>query len=133
MAAIYQADLWCDDCADAIREQVQARGHAPADPDDEHTYDSDEYPKHAGDDDESDCPQHCGAGETCLNAIELPSGRKVGLLFGSLTSDGVDYVREHAFDPSGEVVDLWVRHFSDGGYDLGLTKCSHCSGFVDVA
>lgn len=133
MAAIYLADVWCDDCADAIRKRLQSEGHAPEDPSDEHSYDSDEYPKHAADDEESDSPQHCAAGESCLNAVELPSGRKVGLLFGRLTAEGVEYVQEAALNNGGEVAALWVQHFSDEGYDLELTECPHCGGFVDAA
>jgi hypothetical protein len=132
MAAIYQADVWCDDCADAIRKRLQSEGHAPPDPDDEYSYDSDEYPKHAGDDDESDTPQHCAAGESCINAVELPSGRKVGMLFGNLTSDGVAYVRDYALHDPSEVVTLWVRHYTEQGYDLELTECPHCGGFIDA-
>jgi hypothetical protein len=132
MAAIYQADVWCDDCADAIRKRLQAEGNAPERTYDERSYDSDEYPKIASDDEESDCPQHCAAGADCFNAVELPSGFKAGYLFGSLTSDGVEYLRQAALE-GGEVAALWVKHFSDEGYDLGLTECPHCKGFVDAA
>lgn len=131
MAAIYQADVWCDDCADKIRKQLQLKGQAPENPDDERSYDSDEYPKYASDDSEADSPQHCASGEWCFNAVELPSGDKVGLLFGSLTSDGVDHIRELALRDSNEVVRLWVEHFSDEGYDLELTDCPHCGRFID--
>jgi hypothetical protein len=132
MAAIYQADVWCDDCALAIRERLQSEGNAPKDALDERTYDSGEYPKYASDDEESDSPQHCAAGADCCNAVELPSGRKVGYLFGSLTSDGVEYLRQAALE-GGEVAALWVQHFSDEGYDLELTGCPHCGRFVDTA
>ena len=130
MAAIYQADVWCNDCARYICKRIRREGNAPANPFDENLYDSDNYPKHAPDDEESDSPQHCVAGKSCFNAIELPSGRKVGLLFGSLTSDGVEYVRQAALE-GGEVAALWVRHFSDEGYELELTDCPHCGKFID--
>jgi hypothetical protein len=80
MAYIYLADVWCDDCGRAICERLTREGKAPADPDDEWTFDSDEYPKRAGDDDEADTPQHCAAGEQCVNAVTLPGGGRVGLL-----------------------------------------------------
>lgn len=112
MAYIYQADVWCHDCGIAICEQLKKAGLAPTNPADEHTFDSDEYPKYAGDDDESDLPQHCAAGEDCLNAITLPSGMKVGLLFGELTADGVEYVKE-AVAEGGEVADLWKEYYAD--------------------
>ena len=42
LAYIYAADLWCNDCGEMIREQITREGHAPEDPNDEYTYDSDE-------------------------------------------------------------------------------------------
>lgn len=131
MAAIYTADVWCDDCVDLIRERLQSEGRAPEDPDDERSYDSDEYPKYMSDDEESDAPQHCASREECVNAVELPSGRKVGMLFGELTSDGVRYVREAALD-GGEIPHMWAQHYIDSGYDLDLTPCPHCGAWVDT-
>lgn len=123
MSYIYQANVWCNDCAAAISARLRREGLAPEDPDDECAFDSDEYPKRADDDDEADTPQHCAAGEHCINAIELPSGEKVGYLFGELTADGVDYVREAIEEVaaglgSREVTDLWQQHFRDTGYDV---------------
>ncbi len=127
MAYIYAADIYCDDCGEAIRQRLTAEGKAPADPTDEWSYDSDDFPKVAGDDDESDSPQHCACGENCLNAVEIEGG-KVGLLFGELTSDGVDYVEEAIEEAnlddsswSREVVGLWYRHYSDRGYRFKVT------------
>ena len=117
MSFIYQADIYCNACGRAIRERLDHAGKAPADPSDEGSYDSDDYPKRAGDDEESDTPQHCAAGEKCLNAVELPSGRKVGFLFGELTLDGIRYVKEAAEERT-EVTDLWQEHFRAKGYDL---------------
>lgn len=118
MPAIYQADCWCDSCA-----ELDAKGTGDIDTSDERSYDSDEYPKYMGDDEESDCPQHCGAHGDCLEAVELPSGRKIGaLLSTSLTSDGVEYVRE-AIKDGGEVADFWADAFSD--YDV-VDKCDWC-------
>jgi hypothetical protein len=131
MAAIYQADVWCDDCADAIRADLRSKGCAPEDPTDECSFDSDDYPKHASDDDAADSPQHCAAGEECFNAIELPSGRKIGQLLGGLTPDGVDYVRKTAVESDSEVSRLWVQHFTEQGWDIVLDKCSHCGGYSD--
>ena len=81
------------------------------------------YPKRAGDDDESDTPQHCAAGEECINAVTLPSGEKVGYLFGELTAVGVEYVKEAVTEAeedlgSKEVTDHWQEHYRDKGYDL---------------
>jgi hypothetical protein len=106
MAAFYQAALYCDDCADVIRERIwlesdwgttysirksweDAIGY-----DDETMYDSDDYPKWCDDDEESDRPDHCANGEDCVNAQELEDGSKCGYFFGnSLTEDGEEYVR----------------------------------------
>jgi len=54
VAYSYRADVWCDDCGRAICERLKAEGKAPADPSNEWSFDSDDYPKRAGDDDESD-------------------------------------------------------------------------------
>ncbi len=121
MPAIYCADIWCDECAQAIRDDVRAHGKAPVDPDDEHSYDSDEFPKHAGDNDESDCPQHCAAGESCLNAQTLSDGNKVGLLLGGLTNTGIEYVEE-AIAEGGLVAEFWRAEYGKKGYSfLSLT------------
>lgn len=117
MAAIYQADVWCDDCANLIREELAAKGKAPEDPDDETTFDSDEYPKRADDDESSDTPQHCASGEECINAVELPDGTKVGVLFGELTNDGIEYVKEAVAD-GGLVAELWKDHYESAGYEI---------------
>lgn len=111
MSYIYQADVWCDDCGRAICKRLKHEGKAPADPDDEWSFDSDDYPKRAGDDEETDTPQHCAAGEHCVNAVTLPSGEKVGHLFGELTAVGTEYVKEAIADAkegfgSEEVTDL---------------------------
>jgi len=129
VAYIYCADIYCDDCGEAIRQRLIAEGKAPVDPTDEWSYDSDDFPKVAGDDDESDCPQHCGCGEHCVNAIEIKGG-KVGLLFGELTSDGVDYVEEvieeakwgsSSWSWGREIAELWYHHYTDRGYSFKVT------------
>ena len=116
---IYQADVFCDDCGLAIRAAIAAEGKAPENPDDEHSYDSDEFPKGPyPDDEESDSPQHCGNGESCFNAVELPSGHKIGMLLStSLTDEGVRYLKE-AIEEGGEVAEFWQQEFSAAGYDL---------------
>ena len=107
---LYNADLWCLDCTRRIREQLGREGKAPPDPQDEYSYDSGDYPK-TGEEGSADCPNHCAAGEACLNAITLPSGRKVGeLLTEELTERGREYVRE-AIKRGGEVAQLWREHY----------------------
>ncbi|GAF74579.1 unnamed protein product [marine sediment metagenome] len=112
---IYAADIYCKQCGEAIRERITREGTAPADLDDEVSYDSDEFPKGPYSDGggEADCPQHCGSGPDCLNAIELDDGSKVGAwLENELTTDGVEYVRE-AIREGGEVAELWADYYLD--------------------
>ena len=112
MAYIYCADIFCDSCGETIREALTEGGFAPADPEDEWSYDSDEFPKHAGDDEESDSPTNCGAGERCLEAEELLCGFRFGKQFGELTEDGVTYLRE-TIARGGEVAEFWADFYSE--------------------
>lgn len=65
-----------------MREELTSDGKAPADPDDEGSYDSDDFPKgpYADDGGEADCPQHC---DHCNVFLE-----------NELTEDGLNYVIE---------------------------------------
>jgi hypothetical protein len=112
MAYIYFADIYCNSCGEAIKEDLDKRGLTPGHPDDEYTYDSDEYPKWASDSEESDCPQHCGNHAECLEAIELESGYKIGAPIGQLTSDAVEYLRE-AISAGGEVAEFWADYYAN--------------------
>lgn len=58
---MYQAALWCSDCGEKIKEDLTAEGKAPESPDDEMTFDSDDFPKGPYDASggEADNPQHC--------------------------------------------------------------------------
>ncbi len=77
---IYQADVWCPTCAKEIADSIIAEGKAPADPSDEHSYDSDNFPKGPFFDEESDSPEHCAG---CHIFLENP-----------LTTHGEEYMRE---------------------------------------
>ena len=86
-AYIYCADLYCEDCARAIKADRQSAAFQgtrflPSDPNDESSYDSDDYPKGPYDDGggESDGPQCCGG---CGEFLENP-----------LTGDGYRYLLE---------------------------------------
>ena len=78
----YQGELLCEDCGEYARERLDKEGKSPADPDDESTFDSDDYPKGPYPDGggEADCPQHCG---NCDIFLENP-----------LTADGLLYVTD---------------------------------------
>ncbi len=112
MTYIYNDDIFCDDCGKSICQRIDAEGHAPADPDDETSYDVDEYPKYSDGSSEADSPQHCSSLDDCINAIELPDGYKIGVWLGNeLTSYGEEYVVEVVLE-GGDVADLW-RYYYD--------------------
>lgn len=125
MAFIYCADVYCDDCGEAIRKRLTKEGKAPADPTDEWSYDSDDFPKCADDDEEHDTPQHCAVCEGCINSIRIGPAADdiVGLLFGELTTDGITYVEEAIGSANHDertwsraIVQLWYQHYTDRGY-----------------
>lgn len=78
MGYIFQADVYCDECGEAIRRNLAEV--APEDSLDHHSYDSDDYPKDASvEQEESDCPEHCA---DCHEFLHNP-----------LTSEGYKYVQ----------------------------------------
>lgn len=79
-AYVFQAALYCEDCGNAIKAELDLAKKTPDEPDDEHTFDSDEYPKGPYSDGggEADCPQYC---DDCGEFLENP-----------LTSDGMQWV-----------------------------------------
>jgi hypothetical protein len=114
---VYQADVWCDDCGRDIEERLRAEGKAPEDALDQSSYDSGEFPKWASDDDEADSPQHCAAGEDCLDFTEINGQRYGRFLHNELTSEGVAYVKA-AFREGGRVARFWADM-----YDLTCGAC----------
>ena len=114
---IYAADIFCEDCGEAIRKRITQEGNAPANPDDEYSYDSDEFPKgpYPNGGGESDSPEHCGSLGYCINAIELSDGTKVGAwLENDLTIEGAHYVEEAIEDdPDNEVCQLWAEWYAE--------------------
>jgi hypothetical protein len=114
MAYIYQADLYCNSCGQEIIDRLTLECKAPEDPENEYSYDSDDFPKYVdAESEESDSPQHCGNHEDCLEAETLPNGRKIGALLGTcLTSYGLEYVLDCIKnDPNSEVVAFWKEQF----------------------
>ena len=117
---IYQADVFCEDCGKKIREHLKAAFKAPADPSNENSYDSDNYPKGPITSDKSDCPQHCGAGEECVNAVDLGGETgKVGMMLeNDLTPEGVEYLKDYIrTQPDNPVVKMQAEFYKDK-YDL---------------
>jgi hypothetical protein len=86
MPYIYQASLWCDECGERLKAEQRARGLEPKNPEDEHTFDSDDYPKFVSGDEESDSPNNCASGDC--------AGNYGTFLENSLTQDGYKYVKE---------------------------------------
>ena len=149
MAAIYQADVWCDDCADIIKDRIWCESEdGPTYPnraaweeavgyDDDRNYDSDEYPKDCDDDEESDCPEHCAGGADCVNAEELSNGSNVGYCFGnSLTSEGAEYVVNAVCEDrlagytDSVACELWADVYSYLDYS-GAEQCAECGAWVE--
>ena len=79
---IYAAALLCEACGEAQRKLIVETDPScvPTDPDDETSYDSDDFPKGPQDEGESDTPSHC---DQCNAFLE-----------SRLTSEGETYVRE---------------------------------------
>ncbi len=111
MPYIYQADIWCDDCGKAIKEQI--REYEKKTHDRVSREDSDQWPIELDSiSDEADSPQHCGSMEECPNA-ERFDGRLVGqFLENNLTTDGYEYVLEqHREHPSG-ITQMWMDFYN---------------------
>ena len=85
---IYRADLYCEECALRIAKRLDEEGKKPANPMDEHSYDSDEYPKGPFFGEESDSPDHCGG---CGKFLE-----------NQLTQDGYRYLKEMVSEAEAE-------------------------------
>ena len=112
-AYIYQTDLYCEDCADAIKADIRAENpDIDIDENDEASFDSDDWPKgpYADGGGESDCPQHCG---NCSTFLE-----------NDLTDDGSSYVMESIAEflatgrGSRETVETWAEFYSVSLKDL---------------
>lgn len=112
---IYQADCYCDDCGQAIRDRIdkelESACEDPLNGCDDSTYDSNDYPKY-GSEDDAYFPCHCAAGEECENYECLPDGTKVGAVLGGLTPAGrEDVAEELRGDVRSEVVLFWRQHY----------------------
>jgi hypothetical protein len=107
MAYIYQADVWCDECGKAIIAELTSQEKAPEDPEDESSFDSDEFPKHYdAENEESDGPQNCADGHC--------AGNYGTFLQNQLTSHGYAYLKkmlnEDGETPS-ELVKEWANYY----------------------
>lgn len=124
-AYIFQADLWCDDCAEKIKDEFRPEDR----PDDDDLPDSDSWPCEVTGSLESDSPDHCAAGAECINAEELESGDRIGaLLTDELTDEGVAYVREKLTNEPSEVVKFWGESFGLEPYFKATNKAQELAG-----
>jgi len=107
MGAIFQADVYCDECADSIKPDGKG-------------YDSDSYPYYCDiENQECDTPQHCAS---CHEFLGNP-----------LTSYGEDYVVEAVNDDlrAGRMDSVAITEWMPY-YDLSyLEPCSHCGEYSD--
>lgn len=98
---IFQAALLCKHDGEKVRRELTRSGKAPEDPDDEHSYDSDDFPKGPYPDGggEADTPQHC---DICHMFLENP-----------LTGDGMQYVLEALDEGRGDadVLKEWADFY----------------------
>lgn len=72
---IYQADLYCEECGEKIREDLAAKGEAPEFPEDEYSYDSDDFPKGPTEEGETDSPSHCAGCSVFLESVLTDEGK----------------------------------------------------------
>jgi hypothetical protein len=113
---IYAADCYCEKCGEALKQLLPK----PKKPDDENTFDSDEYPKgpYSNGGGESDSPQHCGSGEECLDATIIDGEKHGCFLENDLTEDGQKSLQELHKDRNSPVTAFWIAHYKANGYDL---------------
>jgi ssDNA-binding Zn-finger/Zn-ribbon topoisomerase 1 len=123
---IFRADVYCETCGEAYKRALDKQGKAPADPSDESSYDSDQYPKgpYYDQDTKADGPQHCGR---CGVFLENP-----------LTIEGYQYLNqmilEHEADGKGQsdTIDEWKAFYPEreemddsGVVDATLSQVEH--------
>lgn len=123
-AYIFQADLYCSDCAEEIRDRLTKEGNAPEDPSDEYSFDSDDFPKGPYGDGggESDSPQHCAG---CNVFLENP-----------LTEEGTSATEDMIIDSlahgrwDNEALRTWLPYY-DGCFD-GQTARAFIASVMDA-
>lgn len=124
MAYIYQADVWCDTCADEIMEKIRKEHPemVPEDPMDDRQFDSDDWPKgYLPEHEESDGPDNCaGCREFLRNQLTQEGYR---YLQGILNEHGKELP-----EPAQEWADHYDFHYreecSKCGYDADECECT---------
>ena len=117
-AYTYQADLLCEDCGTAVKNDLNSQGREPENIENEYSFDSDDYPKGPYPDGggESDAPCHCGS---CGAFLENP-----------LTRDGLEYVGEEiktSLIPGNRntktVIEEWLGFY---GFSMAVHHIGYC-------
>lgn len=113
-AFVYRAALLCESCGNDTRAAIAAipmphKQRVPVDPNDESSYDSDDYPKGPYDNGggEADSPQHC---DQCGVFLCNP-----------LTEDGRNYVLENLnqlTEPPKQTAKEWVKFYDVWPYTV---------------
>lgn len=107
---LYYGELLCEECGKAVCKELTDKGEAPTNLDDEHTWDSDDFPKGPYRDGggEADTPQHCGH---CNVFLRNP-----------LTDDGYRYVVDEIQNAAakGNLVEGTVAYEWYKFYDVEL-------------
>jgi hypothetical protein len=118
-AYVYQAAMICADCAEKVKDQLGVLGRVPIEPDNESTYDSDDYPKGPYPDGggESDVPEHCDhCGMFLENLLtdegaDYVKGQVTGTLGGPGQDESWDEIATRADDLGHSDLATWIRFY----------------------
>lgn len=106
---VYRAALLCEECGGKCKCKLTAEGKAPENPKDEHTFDSDNFPKgpYGSDSNESDSVQYC---DHCGCFLENP-----------LTKEGRD-----------SLMDWIIQALNDEVHESFSDNLVECIEFYDI-
>lgn len=119
MAYTYQADVWCDECADGIMADIRRDSPArvPEDYMDQASYDSDDWPKsYLPEQGESDGPDNCAGCRAFLG--------------NQLTSAGYRYVKS-MLDKRGATLPECAQEWADFYGFSWREECAECEYDAD--
>lgn len=112
---VYQAALVCEECGEKIVKKLKDAGQKD-------TGDAQDFPQgpYGNGGGEADSPNHCDMHDRCVNAVQVPDGKKIGCPLGNpLTNDGGAYVMnsisEGVFDKTSHkraIGRLWLMIYN---------------------
>lgn len=124
-AYIYRSDILCKYCGEGVREKINAIGKGPPFPNDESTYDSDEYPKgpYADGGGEADAPQYCAKCKEPLDNPVIPDskGNTMEVTTEAFMAWLAKQNPEDRVDPWDATDCIGYRFLKDSGFPVG--KC----------